>query len=131
MCSTRSLSHKSWLLISSWDNAKNALQRERGNFPFADWNGICWRLPLQHEQLIKIHFLPHLESFMWNPKFERNFSIKVLYNPPMEYFPFANYHFQMGYTVMGFAEHFGQCRGLPIFAIFLKVWEDIEFKEVS
>ena len=26
----------------------------------------------------------------------------------MRYFPFANYHFQMGVTVMGFAEHFGQ-----------------------
>ena len=23
-------------------------------------------------------------------------------------FPFANYHFQMGVTVMGFVEHFGQ-----------------------
>ena len=25
-------------------------------------------------------------------------------------FPFANFHFQIGVTVMGFAEHFGQCQ---------------------
>ena len=42
--------------------AQNALQREWGNFPFANWNGICWRLPLQLVQLIKMPFLPHLES---------------------------------------------------------------------
>ena len=28
--------------------AQNALQREWGNFPFANWNGIFWGLPLQH-----------------------------------------------------------------------------------
>ena len=55
------------------DRAQNALQREWGNFPFANWNGICWGLPLQLVQLIKIHFLPHLESFMWERKFEKKF----------------------------------------------------------
>ena len=35
------------------------------------------------------------------------FSKKVLYNPLMGCFPFANYHFLMGVTTMGFAEHFG------------------------
>ena len=54
-------------------NAQNALQQEWGNFPFANWNGICWGLPLQLVQLIKIHFLPHLESFMWERKFEKEF----------------------------------------------------------
>ena len=53
--------------------AQNALQQEWGNFPFANWNGICWGLPLQLVQLIKIHFLPHLESFMWERKFEKKF----------------------------------------------------------
>ena len=53
--------------------AHNALQWEWGNFPFANWNGICWGLPLQLVQLIKIHFLPHLESFMWERKFEKKF----------------------------------------------------------
>ena len=27
----------------------------------------------------------------------------------MGFSPFANYNFQMGVTVIGFAEHFGQC----------------------
>ena len=48
--------------------AQNALQQKWGNFPFANWNGICWGLPLQLAQLIKIHFLPHLKSFMWEQK---------------------------------------------------------------
>ena len=53
--------------------AQNALQWEWGNFPFANWNGICWGLLLQLVQLIKIHFLPHLESFIWERKFEKKF----------------------------------------------------------
>ena len=53
--------------------AQNALQPEWGNFPFAIWNGIYSGLPLQLVRLIKIHFLPHLESFMWEQKFEKNF----------------------------------------------------------
>ena len=53
--------------------AQNALQQEWGNFPFANWNGICWGLLLQLVQLIEIHFLPHLESFMWEQKFEKKF----------------------------------------------------------
>ena len=55
------------------DYAQNALQQEWGNFPFANWNGICWGLLLQLVQLIKIHFLPHLESFIWERKFEKKF----------------------------------------------------------
>ena len=58
---------------SNHNIAQNALQWEWGNFPFANWNGICWGLPLQLVQLIKIHFLPHLESFMWERKFEKKF----------------------------------------------------------
>ena len=53
--------------------AQNALQREWGNSPFANWNGTCWGLPLKLVQLIKINFLPHLESFMWEQKFEKKF----------------------------------------------------------
>ena len=53
--------------------AQNALQREWGNVPFANWNGICQGLLLQLVQLIKVHFLPHLESFMWERKFEKKF----------------------------------------------------------
>ena len=38
---------------------------------------------------------------------KRNFSKKVLYNPLMGCSPLANSRFQMGVTLMGFAEHFG------------------------
>ena len=82
--------------------AQNALQPEWGNFPFAIWNGICWGLPLQLVNLIKVHFLPHLESFILERKFE-----KVLYNTLMGCSSFPSYHCQMGVTIMGFAEHFG------------------------
>ena len=34
-------------------------------------------------------------------------SKEILYNPLMGCFPFANSRFQMGVTLMGFAEHFG------------------------
>ena len=44
---------------------------------------------------------------MWKRKFENNFFKKILYNPLMGCSSFANYCFQMGVTVMGFAEHFG------------------------
>ena len=60
-----------WIRLA--DIAQNALQWEWGNFPFKNWNGICWGLPLQLAQLIKVHFLPHLESFMWERKFEKTF----------------------------------------------------------
>ena len=70
-----------WGVWSSY-RAHNPLQREWGNFPFANWNGICWGLPLQLVQLIKIHFLPHLESFMLEPKFERKFFKKSLIQQP-------------------------------------------------
>ena len=89
--------------------AQNALQREWGNFPFANWNGIFWGLPLQLIQLIKIHFLPHFESFMWERNFEKIFFKKSHIQTLMGYSLFSNSHFQMGFTVMGFAEHFGLC----------------------
>ena len=71
-----------WNRSFKWDTAQNALQREWGNFPFANWNGICWGLPLQLVQLMKIHFLPHLESFMWERKFEKKFFKKSPIQPP-------------------------------------------------
>ena len=74
-----------------------------GQLSICNWNGICWGLLFQLVQLIKIHFLPHLESFMWKRKFEKKFFKKS----PLGYSPFANYHLQMGVTVLGFAEHFG------------------------
>ena len=95
------------LIIEVWNTAQNALQQEWGNFPFANWNGICWGLPLQLVQLIKIHFLPHLESFMWERKFEKKFFKKSPIQPLIGCSLFSNSHFQMGDTVMGFAEHFG------------------------
>ena len=64
------------------DIAHNALQRQWGNFPFANWNGICWGHPLQLVQLMKIHFLPHLESFMWERKFEKKFFKKSYIQTP-------------------------------------------------
>ena len=59
--------------------------------------------------MIKMYFLPHLESFMWEWKFEKIFFKKSPINPLMGCSLFSNYHFQMGVTVMGFAEHFGLC----------------------
>ena len=38
---------------------------------------------------------------------KRNISKKVIYKPLMGCSLFSNSHFQMGVTVMGFAEHFG------------------------
>ena len=37
-----------------------------------------------------------------------NNCFKNLVQPPYGVLPFANYRFQMGITVIGFAEHFGQ-----------------------
>ena len=62
--------------------SQKCLQREWGNFPCTNWNGICWGPPLQLVQLIKIHFLPHLKSFMWEQKFEKNFFKKSPIQPP-------------------------------------------------
>ena len=58
---------------------------------------------------MKIHFLSHLESFMCKRKFENRFFKNILYNPLMGCSPFANYRFQMGVAVMGFADQFGPC----------------------
>ena len=88
------------------NNAQNALQQEWGNFPFANWNGIFRRLPLQLVQLIKIHSLPHLESFMWEPKFEKNFFKKNCIQTPnglllIFKLPFKNGGLQMESTPLG------------------------------
>ena len=40
-------------------------------------------------------------------KFEEKFFKKSPIQPPNRVLPFAHYHFQMGVTVMGLAEHFG------------------------
>ena len=86
---------------------KNTFSASFGN---GSWrNLICWGHLLRLALLMKIHFVPHLESFMFERKFERKFFKKVLYNPPMGCFSFTNYHFQMGVIVMGFAEDFGHC----------------------
>ena len=71
-----------FVLMSLRDIAQNALQQEWGNFPFANWNGICRVLQLQLVQFIKIHFLPHLESFMCKRKFENRFFKKNPIQPP-------------------------------------------------
>ena len=42
-----------------------------------------------------------------NGNLNRKFSKKVQYDPPMGCSPFSNLHFQMGVTLMGFAEDFG------------------------
>ena len=73
--------------------AQNALQREWGNFPFANWNGICWGLQLRLVQLIKIHFLPHLESFMCKHNFWKQIFINCTScngSPQQIPFQFAN-----------------------------------------
>ena len=45
----------------------------------------------------------YMKTEIWKQFFQK----KILYNPLMGCFPFTNYHFQMGVTVMGFAEDFG------------------------
>jgi len=42
-----------------------------------------------------------------NGNFRKEILKNILCNPPMGCFTFANSHFQMGVTVMGFAEDFG------------------------
>ena len=43
-----------------------------------------------------------------NGNLKRNFTREFVYKPLMGCSLFSNSHFQMGITVMGFAEHFGQ-----------------------
>ena len=74
---------KNWLLLNHQgmfvhyeEIAQNALQCKWGFVSFTNGsccNGICWGLPLRLAQFIKIHCLPHLESFMWKQKFENKF----------------------------------------------------------
>ena len=45
---------------------------------------------------------------MCKEKFESKFFKKNPIQPPKGALPFANSRFQLGVTVMGFAEHFGQ-----------------------
>ena len=78
------------------DYAQNALQREWGNFPFANWNRICWGLLLQLGQFIKIHFLPHLECFIWERIFEKNFFKKSPIQPPNGVLPICQLPFLNG-----------------------------------
>jgi len=89
-----------------WHLAQNALLRECGKFPFANWNEICWGLLLQLVQLIKIHFLPHLESFIWKQKFEKNFFKKSPTQPPNWVLPICKLPFPNG------SYHSGVCRAL-------------------
>ena len=95
-------------------NAQNALQRKWGNFPFVNWNRICWGLPLQLVQLIKIHSLPHLESFMWKRKYEKKFFKKSFIQPPHGVFLIFKLPFSNG------SYHNGVCRAL--WAISFCVW---------
>ena len=67
-------------------------------------NGVCKGFRTE----IKI-FLPKYVSSMVNISISKSFSKKVLYNLLMGCLSFSNYHFQMGVTVMGFAEDFGLC----------------------
>ena len=86
--------------------AQNALQPEWGNFPFAIWNGICWGLPLQLVNLIKVHFLPHLESFILERKFEKINFKKHPIQPPNGVLSICKLLFPNG------SYRNGVCRGL-------------------
>ena len=44
-------------------------------------NGICWGLLLRLAQFIKIHFLPHLEYFMWIRNLKQIFQKKSCTKP--------------------------------------------------
>ena len=55
----------------------------------------------------KCIFCPIWNLLYENKNLKKEISRNILYNPPMGCFPLANSHFQMGVTVMGFAEHFG------------------------
>ena len=80
---------KNWQKIL-WTFAQNALQWEWNFASFANGsfhNGICWGLPVQLAQFIKIHFLLHLESFKCKRKFENKFFKKSPIQPPNGVFP--------------------------------------------
>jgi len=57
---------------------------------------------------LKYIFCPIWNLLYENGNLKKEISKNILYNPPMGCFPFANSRFQMGVTVMGFAEDFGQ-----------------------
>ena len=54
--------------------------------------------------------LNSLDLLYENGNLKKRFKKKILYNSLMGCSPFANSRFQMGVTVMGFAEHFGHYR---------------------
>ena len=62
-------------------------------------------------------FCPIWNLLYKNRNLKTIFSKKILYSPLMGCSTFSNYHFQMGVTVMGFAEHFVQW--LHLFAFVL------------
>ena len=55
----------------------------------------------------KYIFCPIWNLLYEKGNFKKEISKNILCNPPMGCFPFANSRFQMGVTVMGFAEDFG------------------------
>ena len=87
-------------------SAQNPLQREWGNFPFANWNGIIWGLRLEHLLFIKICFLPHFESFIWERKFEKRFIKEYPIHSPNGVLPICKLPFPNG------SYRNGVCRGL-------------------
>ena len=79
--------------------AQNPLQWEWGFASFANGschNGICWGHLLELAQFIEIHFLPHLESFMWEQKFVKKISKKNPIQPSNEILPICKLPFQNG-----------------------------------
>ena len=79
---------------------------EMGQFPICKLNGIFWGLPLQHVQFIKAYFLPHLESFIWERKFEKRNFKKYPIQPPNWVLPICKLPFPNG------SYRNGVCRGL-------------------
>ena len=85
----------------------HALQREWGNFPFTNWNGICWGLPFTACTIDRNKFYAPFGIFYVRTEIWKEIFPKVIYKPLMGCSLFSNFHFQMGVTVIGFAEHFG------------------------
>ena len=59
---------------------------------------------------------------------KKEISKNILYNPPIGCFPFANSRFQMGVTVMGFAEDFGHSLQIgPCWVWWYCRWYSLEY----
>ena len=67
-----------------------------GQFPICKLKWDFQGLPLQLVQMIKMYFLPHLESIMWERKFEKKFFKKSLIHPPNGVLPICKLPFQNG-----------------------------------